>query len=779
MDDPALQDIPFASASFGAPLEVAQVYTYPFVAGEAVDPANAEGCNAWPAGAFTGKAALISRGTCEFGVKVLNAEQAGAEFVVVYNHADGGDDLISMGAGAVGDQVTIPSVFVGHTAGIAMVAWTQEHGDAAELTLDTNAFQAGNTADRVIGFSSRGPGVGNVLKPDIAAPGVNILAQGYDPQATGEARHLGYGQVSGTSMASPHVAGSAALLRQIHPEWSVADIKSALMSTAKYTDIYLASDEGEPLVAAQPLDIGAGRLDLTNAADPGVILDPPSLSFGLVTTGTMPSITVTVRSVADTSETYELSTLYTGDGFTMTSDLPGFAVSPTSVTLEPGETAEVVVTFDSMTGQGMGDNQGYVIMDGAEHDAHMPAWARVTFAEAPAEILILDNDGSATLGFPDYASYYTSTLDALGYTYTYRDLDGEAAAQDFPEDLLETVDLLPYRAIVYFTGDNFYPNGSFSVPTPLAQSDMFALNEYANNGGTIIATGQDLASVMASAATNSNEFLYNAVLGGNWLQDAINQQVVTPTLEVMSTGALPLEDVTLDLSAENGDGADNQLYIDEIAPLPFNFAPGDPSAFDYIPTLEMDSADAVDEGIVAMAHRDQPTLETPGKSYLGRSMYFAFGLEGVNNDTGFTTREELLDRSLMFGWDEPEVTLEAVADGNVVSFDASFSSNLEGVTAVSYRFDYGDGSEYEGPYSSGQINHEYENCTNDTVARVEVVDSLGNHAVGTVSGFCEATAVSLGGIDAAGASGLNSLWLMALVAVGAGTLALWSRRRAA
>ncbi len=56
-----------------------------------------------------GKAAVISRGSCEFGVKVLNAEQAGAEFVVIYNTAAGGDGLINMGPGAVGNQVTISS----------------------------------------------------------------------------------------------------------------------------------------------------------------------------------------------------------------------------------------------------------------------------------------------------------------------------------------------------------------------------------------------------------------------------------------------------------------------------------------------------------------------------------------------------------------------------------------------------------------------------------------------------------------------------------------------
>src|SRR5690606_13956798 len=110
---------------------------------------------------------------------------------------------------------------------------------------------------------------------------------------------------------------------QIHPTWSNAWIKSALMSTSKYLDVY--NYDGSP---AQPLDMGAGRLDLTNVADPGIILSPPSLSFGQVVSGTTASLEVTVTSVATDTETYAITTLYTGAGFDATTTLPGMTVSP-------------------------------------------------------------------------------------------------------------------------------------------------------------------------------------------------------------------------------------------------------------------------------------------------------------------------------------------------------------------------------------------------------------------------------------------------------------------
>ena len=130
-----LQDMAFASASFGASLEAGQVYSWPLKTAAAVDPANETGCSPWPAGAFTGKAAVISRGVCEFGVKVLNAEQAGAEFAVIYNSAAGGDTLINMAPGAVGNQVTIPSVFIWRSKGLAIVDWYAANGDASMLEI--------------------------------------------------------------------------------------------------------------------------------------------------------------------------------------------------------------------------------------------------------------------------------------------------------------------------------------------------------------------------------------------------------------------------------------------------------------------------------------------------------------------------------------------------------------------------------------------------------------------------------------------------------------------
>jgi len=834
-----LQMMPFANAGFGGTLEPGEVYTYSFRAAAVVDPANFEGCNPFPAGAFTGYAAIISRGSCEFGLKVLNAEQAGAEFVVIYNNA--GDDLVNMAGGVYGGSVTIPSIFVGQTDGEGVVDWYVTNGDASVLEMDMVGFFVGNTPDVLADFSSRGPGVGNVLKPDIAAPGVNILAQGYGA-GSGEARHLGFGQVSGTSMASPHVAGSATLLRQIHPDWSNAYIKSALMSTSKYMGVWVSDGSH-----AQPLDMGAGRLDLTNAADPGVILDPPSLSFGQIMTGTQQSIPVMVTSVADATEAYTLSAIMVDgtDFMTVTTDvLPGFSIAPISMTLSPGESAVFTVTFDTAEGM-IGDNQGYVVIDGDTHDAHMAAWARVS-PEMGADVLIIQNDGSYLLGNDDYLTYYTDALDALGMTY---DVWNAEWYYNNPVSIPEAAVLSAYQAVIYFTGDYYQPDGYFTVATPLTALDQNRLTEYANQGGIVIAMGQDLAAVLGSDEFDGGSFFYGYNLGGNWLQDSVtgydspalpvipvddapealhglaldlnvptwnmvyltggnevppvnttttgeayfaydvangildydvyisSSGTTTVTASHIHTGTMgvngpvaftlfagppvtvtagndlnffgsialdPAEAATLmsegyyiNVHTEdnpagevrgqvvvdvNGDGAGNQYYIDELSVTDDDFTP----LMKYPGPYNMES------GIVAVAHRDQPSLENPGIAYFGRSIYTSFGLEGVNNGLDGVSREDLLGAFFDWAMDEPMVTISmtnSLSDTTpVTEFQAEFTSNIMGIDGVSYRWDFGDGSSFLST-ESDVVGRSYAVCGDYTV-RVEATDSWGNVAIG-------------------------------------------------
>ncbi len=220
-----------------------------------------QGCGPLVNGAaIAGNIALVSRGACAFSTKILNAQAAGAAGVVVFNNAG---DPISMGGDPTG--IALPAVMIGQTDGELLQA-TLLAGESADAVLSADIRI--NKADSVAIFSSRGPNGGSpdIIKPDVTAPGVDILAAQTptpnDGQAPGELFQI----ISGTSMASPHVAGIGALLRQAHRDWTPEMIRSALMTTA---DPRMTRSFGD--AQADPFDVGAGLVDVRRALEPGLV----------------------------------------------------------------------------------------------------------------------------------------------------------------------------------------------------------------------------------------------------------------------------------------------------------------------------------------------------------------------------------------------------------------------------------------------------------------------------------------------------------------------------
>ncbi|WP_405058604.1 S8 family serine peptidase [Kribbella sp. NBC_01505] len=190
--------------------------------------------------------------------------------------------------------------------------------------------------DKLADFSSRGPRVGDhAIKPDVTAPGVGIVAARAHGTNVGTPIDDNYTRLSGTSMATPHVAGAAALLSQEHPTWSAAELKAVLMGSAK-----VAADQ---TVFQQ----GAGRIDVAKAITQQVIAEPGSLSFGLATwphtDDTPVTKTLTYRNLGDQPVTLRLTgTMTASNG----SSAPAGALRLSSgeLTVPAGGTASVEVT---------------------------------------------------------------------------------------------------------------------------------------------------------------------------------------------------------------------------------------------------------------------------------------------------------------------------------------------------------------------------------------------------------------------------------------------------
>lgn len=226
---------------------------------------------------IAGRIAFVTRGGCNFDVKVANAEDAGADAVIVAN--DDGAPVTMVGTRNVLD---IPAVMISEAAG-NLIREQLEDGTAVEVTLDHTFLRTVRDNGNVMAdFSARGPNfwAPDVLKPDVTAPGVNILAA-QTPDVANNQRGERYQYLSGTSMSVPVVAGAAALLREAHPDWSPAAIKSALMTTARQN---VVKEDGS--TPADPFDFGAGHIAPNPAVAPGLVFEAAGEDYDAFLCGT-------------------------------------------------------------------------------------------------------------------------------------------------------------------------------------------------------------------------------------------------------------------------------------------------------------------------------------------------------------------------------------------------------------------------------------------------------------------------------------------------------------
>lgn len=217
---------------------------------------NLEGCTAWAAGSLAGKVGIVKRGTCAFKDKLQFMYDAGAVFGIVYNNAPGAPIIMGTNTGSV----PMPGAMISLEDGLLMEGVA---ADPMTVTIlkDLVSGTRPDWGDILADSSSRGPITNyEMLEPDLAAPGTNILAA-----------YAGPGEIdlmSGTSMASPHVAGSAAVMRSLYPDWSPAAIRSAIIMTA-----LAGTSRDYDLTPATPFEYGNGRIDMTKAALAGLVME--------------------------------------------------------------------------------------------------------------------------------------------------------------------------------------------------------------------------------------------------------------------------------------------------------------------------------------------------------------------------------------------------------------------------------------------------------------------------------------------------------------------------
>jgi hypothetical protein len=345
------------------------------------------------AAAAEGKVVLCKRGAIALVDKSRAVAEAGGAGMILYNDPAGATNLLAL-------FHSVPAVHVTAANGLAVKAYIIAQGASATASIAKATVTYDLPAPLTASFSSRGPLVGasgNLLKPDIIAPGQDILAAVSPIGYNGKTFDL----LSGTSMSSPHIAGMAALMKELNPTWSPMMIKSALMTTAG--DV-LDGPNTNPLVIFRQ---GAGHVRINAAANPGLVFDsgwndwlsflcgvqpgggcsgvtpmlPSELNVPSIAFGTLPGtqrVTRRVTNVSGSAATFN-SSVSGMAGFTVT-------VSPSPLTLAAGETKEISVTVTRTTAPLNAYTGGQLTWSDGLHTVRIPIVARPVALAAPTQV---------------------------------------------------------------------------------------------------------------------------------------------------------------------------------------------------------------------------------------------------------------------------------------------------------------------------------------------------------------------------------------------------------
>lgn len=364
-----------------------------------------------------GKIVLCDRGVIARTDKSLAVKGAGGVGMILANTSPS-----SVNA----DMHFVPTVHVDEVARAAIMAYIGSAvSPTATLTPGTPTII--NTAPNVATFSSRGPNQagGDLLKPDIMAPGEDIIAAVSPPGNHGRS----FDFLSGTSMSSPHIAGLAALLIDAYPRWSPAMVRSALMTTAT-----TQRKDGSPIVGG-PFDYGAGHVVPNNAVNPGLVydanfddymaflcgtgqlvasfcpsiaIDPSDLNYPSISIGDLAGIQTVTRTVTNVGPT---------STYTVSVNAPAginVQVSPSTIALGRGQSATYSVTFTRTSAALNAYTFGSLTWSDGARNVRSPLVIRPVQLASPDEVTGSGTSGSQSFDVKfGYTGAYTARAHGL------------------------------------------------------------------------------------------------------------------------------------------------------------------------------------------------------------------------------------------------------------------------------------------------------------------------------------------------------------------------------
>ncbi|HEX6507889.1 MAG TPA: S8 family serine peptidase, partial [Chloroflexota bacterium] len=684
-----------------------------------------------------GKIAVIQRGTLLFETKINNAAKAGAIGVIVYDNAKE-TSLLTMSM----NTATLPSMFISQADGTALVSYLQSHPDA-QITLDPTPTTGDETPNVLSDFSSVGYAANYDIKPDLVAPGQDIYSATQTLDSTGDLYNAsGFASASGTSFSAPHVTGAVALILQKHPKWTPAQVKDALVETGSSNVLVDPSSKTVPTIA----QMGGGLLDVNAAISTTALATPASITFGQINIASGPvqqTQHISLSDVGGASGAWNVAV----QG--LHGAASGVSISaPSSVTVPSGGQVDVAIGLSAAAGAPNSDYDGYIVLTKGSESLHVPYFAHVVSGPVQeGSVLLVDASTSRVQPGPtdppsvhkDVSQYYMNALKALGRPYTYWD-EAKLGSPSF-------ADMKRATAVIYFTGANlagFSGSDPEALTGPLTTLDTSALHQYLNAGGRIFISGM---------GAPASDFYFSAVMlgaqdGGISVYDnTTNDKALKGGISPPQPSAVPDKRVdvrsnpyifggmkAIDFSTK-GDGAgtnlavhsrgfDGMFGVNGLSPFYGNAAPfGNAYGAAALRTTNLPLAEGGAD--VAIVSSDESSFKHKA-SFPGRAVLFAFGFEGINNNTGYATREQVMQRIFQWFADKPVATVGQASfrAGVRVQLKATLKAGA-GIHAASYTWQIGSRTLNA---TSNPTTHVFAHAGTYRL-RVQITDSVGHVAV--------------------------------------------------
>jgi uncharacterized repeat protein (TIGR01451 family) len=473
---------------------------------------------------------MCDRGAIARVAKGQNVRDGGAGGLILGN-TDGGATSVN------NDTHVIPAIHINAEDAAIMRDWLASgSGQTGTITAVDTPITDPAAGDNLAGFSSRGPYTGfDFLAPNTGAPGVEIFAAGAEltqeqvdliaelyagtPSETPAVRGE-YGSIGGTSMASPHIAGTALLLKQAHPDWTDAEILSAIMTTGSWD---LVKEDG--VTPADPFDFGGGRVQVALAVQAGLLLDESSANFELAdpSLGGDPS-TLNVAGLVEENCVLGCSWTRTveaaeGGSWTVVTSDPSITVNPASFSLAAGETQTLEVTASS-AGLPAGEwafGRVDMVSDSALPTQHLTLAFVPSSGEVPSEISVVagrDADSYLVSGIEsvEISDLQVAVGGLVAPTLTDLSLDEDSANGSPYDDLSDGVDFILVPTVggavrlVAFTEDA-------SSESP--DLDLFV--GFDSNGNGLPEESEELCVSATATATERCDLTGTAEAGSFWV----------------------------------------------------------------------------------------------------------------------------------------------------------------------------------------------------------------------------------------------------------------------